>query len=323
LPLYGARYATPRIQVSLWSIDVNRPSRILAAVDFSVAGRAAFDQALALSRSRRAELMVVHAVPANQPFRSRARERMRLIASLREMADASGVRFSVSVQQGDPAGVILLHAQSRRPDLIVVGTHQRTGLDRLRTGSVSERVARQAAQPVLLVPERRGAETSRPFESIVVAVDFNYASTRAIEQAVAMADPSDARLTVVHVVPGSSAGVPRGRDRYGLSEHQHRTTLDAWRRLQATIPREATTAARVHARVVTGDPPTEIARIAAEINADLIVVGVTQRGAISRRIFGGTAACVMRVATQPVIAVPEVVSREPMTGGTDVLSAAA
>jgi nucleotide-binding universal stress UspA family protein len=188
---------------------------------------------------------------------------------------------------------------------------------------VSERVARQAAQPVLLVPERRGAETSRPFESIVVAVDFNCASTRAIEQAVAMADPSDARLTVVHVVPGSSAGVPRGRDRYGLSEHQHRTTLDAWRRLQATIPREATTAARVHARVVTVDPPTEIARIAAEINADLIVVGVTQRGAISRRIFGGTAARVMRVATQPVISMPEIVPRQPMTGGTDVLSAAA
>jgi nucleotide-binding universal stress UspA family protein len=68
---------------------VNRPSPIVPAVDFSAAARAAFDQALALSRSQGAELMVVHAVPANQPFRWRARERMRLIASLREMAEAA------------------------------------------------------------------------------------------------------------------------------------------------------------------------------------------------------------------------------------------
>jgi nucleotide-binding universal stress UspA family protein len=302
---------------------VNRPSRILAAVDFSPAARAAFDRALAFSRLQGAELMVVHAVPANQPFRWRARERVALIASLRETAESSGVRFRVSVQHGDPAGVILLHARSRRPDLIVVGTHQRTGLDRLRIGSVAERVALHAAQPVLVVPERGATDTARPFQSIVVAVDFGDASTRAIEQAVALAGHTNGRLTVVHVVPGSSTGVPRHLYRYGLAEYQQRLTLDAWRRLQAAVPRGATAAAQVHARVVTGDPSTEIARIAAEIHADLIVVGVTQRGAISRKVFGATAARVMRVAEQPVIAVPEIVPPGPVAGDADALPAAA
>jgi nucleotide-binding universal stress UspA family protein len=75
--------------------------------------------------------------------------------------------------------------------------------------------------------------------------------------------------------------------------------------------------------VVTGDPSTEIARIAAEIHADLIVVGVTQRGAISRKVFGATAARVMRVAEQPVIAVPEIAPSGPVAGDADALPNAA
>lgn len=287
---------------------MTRLSRILVAVDFSRPGRAAFDQALSLSRDHGAELTVVHAVPANRPFRRRSRERIALIAQLREIAESTGVRFSVGVQHGEPAGVILLHARSRRPDLIVLGTHQRTGLDRLRTGSVAERVVSQAAQPVLVVP-LGNSDGVRSFDRILVAVDFRDASHRAVEQAVTLAGRSNGRVTLLHVVPGSPHGVPRHLYRYGAAEYQHGLTLDAWRRLQSVIPRHATPAAQVHARVVTGDAATEIARIAAETDADLIAVGVTRRGALSRKLFGGTAARVMRIAGQPVVAVPEIPSR--------------
>ena len=66
---------------------------------------------------------------------------------------------------------------------------------------------------------------------------------------------------------------------------------------------------KVHARVVTGDPSTEIARIATDVDADVILVGVTSRGAIGRRIFGSTAARVIRIAERPVLAIPELVDR--------------
>ena len=287
---------------------MNQPSRILVAVDFSRPGRAAFDQALALSREHGAELTVVHAVPVNRPFSWRARERIALIAKLREIADSRGVRFRVGVQHGDPAGVILLHAQSRRPDLVVLGTHQRTGLDRLRTGSVAERVVSQAAQPVLVVPARP-TDAIRSFDNILVAVDFSDTSNRAVEQAVALAARSKGRVTLLHVLPGSPNGVPRHLYRYGAAEYQNGMTRDAWRHLHGVVPRDATVVAQIHARVVTGDAATEIARIAAETDADLIAVGVTRRGALSRKLFGGTAARVMRIAGQPVIAVPESPSR--------------
>jgi nucleotide-binding universal stress UspA family protein len=62
-------------------------------------------------------------------------------------------------------------------------------------------------------------------------------------------------------------------------------------------------------RVVTGDPAEEIGRIAADVKADLIVVGVTSRGSLGRRVFGSTATRVIRTAGCPVLAVPEIPDR--------------
>jgi K+-sensing histidine kinase KdpD len=55
-------------------------------------------------------------------------------------------------QHGDPAGTIVLHANSRKADLVVLGSNRRRGWQRFREGSVGERVLRRAAWPVLIVP---------------------------------------------------------------------------------------------------------------------------------------------------------------------------
>ena len=127
-------------------------SRILCAVDFSRPARAAFARALALSREHNAELTVVQAVPVTESFGLRGRARMTHIAALRHAAEAEGVSLRVSVQHGDPAGVIVLHANARPFDLVIVGTHQRVGMGRLREGSVAERVIQRVTSPVLIVP---------------------------------------------------------------------------------------------------------------------------------------------------------------------------
>ena len=115
-------------------------SCILCAVDFSRPARSAFGRALALSREHNAELTVVQAVPATEPFGSRGRARMAHIAALRHAAEAERVSLKVSVQHGDPVGVIMLHANARPFDLVIVGTYQRFGMGRLRQESVAERV---------------------------------------------------------------------------------------------------------------------------------------------------------------------------------------
>jgi nucleotide-binding universal stress UspA family protein len=285
---------------------VTKLHRVLTAVDFSAPARAAFDHAVALSRMHDAELMIVHAVPTERGFGWDGRERTALLNSLRQAAEAAGVRFRVSVQHGDPAGVILLHASARRADLIVLGSSKRSGFDRFRLGSVAERVAREAAQPVLVVPAAaKAADSPAPFKNIVVAVDFGDGASEAVERALAMASGAS-RVTVVHVI----RGVPFERSYrypYHLMEPEYQRTLArvAWRRIATLIPPEAAASRRVHTRVVSGDPTTEIARVAAEVDADLILVGVTARGAVGRLLKGSTAARVIRTAERPVLAIPQ------------------
>ena len=285
--------------------------RVLAAVDFSEPARAAFDHALSLSRLHDAELIVVHAVPTDRQFNWHARERIALIAALRHAAQTAGVRFTVSVQHGDPAGVILLHATSRGADLIVLGSSTRSGFDRFRFGSVAETIAREATQPVLVVPAAAGGiiDSTTPFKNILVAVDFGEGSSAAVERALSMAN-GESRVTLVHVV----RDVPYERSfryPYHLMEPEYQRNLArvAWRRIAALVPADATTARRVHARVVTGEPTAEISRVAAEVDADLTLMGVTARGAIGRLIMGSTAARVIRTSGRPVLAMPQLAGK--------------
>jgi nucleotide-binding universal stress UspA family protein len=62
--------------------------------------------------------------------------------------------------------------------------------------------------------------------------------------------------------------------------------------------------------LASGDPATELDRIARERDADLVIVGVKSRGFVGRRLFGATAARLMRRAARPVLAVPERARRD-------------
>lgn len=282
-------------------------SRMLCAVDSSAPAQVAFRHALALSRAGGAELAVVVAVPPSEPFNRRARERIAKIAALRRAATAAAVRMRVSVQHGDPAGVILLHAHSRNCDLIVLGTHRRTGLARLRSGSVAEQVARRASCPVLVVPaERHAGKGTLPgaFHQVVCPVDLSAPSNAALEQALRVVASGRSRWTMMYAL---SAPDPMGRYAYHITTPEYGKLLrrEAWQRLQESVPPTLKASTHVRARVVAGRPAEEILKLARELDADLIAMGVTSRGVIGRRVFASTAVRVMRSATCPVLVVPD------------------
>jgi nucleotide-binding universal stress UspA family protein len=289
-------------------------SRVLAAVDFSTPARGAFEYALALSHRHGADLAVVQAVPLNQELRWHARERFALTTKLRRRADLVSVQLTDRVQQGDPAKIILSQAHSLHPDVVVMGTHQRSGLDRFANGSVAERVAAKSSVPVLVVPCRRRTVAVEPLSHLAVAVDFSAASNRAIEQALALARRPTDRVTLLHVVPGFSSGVPPHLYRYGFAEHQDQLLRDGRRRLQLAVPMKRHTPATIHARVLLGDASTEISRVVESIGADLLVVGVPTRGRVAKALFGSTAARLLRASRVPVLAVPEVTT---VSGGQE------
>ena len=284
---------------------MNRVSRILAGVDFSRASRDVFDYALGMSTRHGADLVVVHAVPPSRPFSWHAGARVSLMERLRQEAAQANVALTERVQSGDTAEIILLHAWSLQPDVIVVGTAQRSGIERLRAGSVAERVAAKATVPVLLVPRRRRTAATQPFRHIAVAVDFSPSSERAIEQARALAIGPGDRITLIHVVHGFSSAVRPYLDGYAVVPYQDERIREARLRLRNAASVERASRIPIDTRVVPGDTTTEINRVVDTIGADLLVVGVPKRSAVSRAVFGTTAARLHRSVRVPLLAVPE------------------
>src|SRR5690242_10978934 len=131
---------------------MNALSRILCAVDLEKASDRAFDRALSLAMVSHASLVILHATPATVPFSWRARERLEYLTELRTRAESKGVAVRVEEQHGDPARVIVLHANARNVDIVILGSNRRRGLRRLREGSVAHTVLRRAEWPVLVVP---------------------------------------------------------------------------------------------------------------------------------------------------------------------------
>jgi nucleotide-binding universal stress UspA family protein len=283
---------------------VEHLSRILAAVDFSSPARSAFDYALALAKRHAAELVVIQAVPSDQPFNWGGREREALKASLQQSADEAAVHFEYRVQHGDPAEIILLHAHSIRPDVIVVGSHQRRGLDRWYFGSVSKRVVAKASVPVLVVPTSLRSAAAGAFRHVAVAVDLTEVSDAAIERALEVASDGTERITLLHAVPGFSSGVPRNLYRYGIAEYQSQLVRDARRALQLAVPAKRPSRTAIHTRVLRGDTTTELSRVVGTIGADLLVVGVPSRGIVANALLGTTASRLLKMTEIPVLAVP-------------------
>jgi nucleotide-binding universal stress UspA family protein len=138
--------------------------RIIHPTDFSPAGEAAFAQALEIAGREGAELVIVHVLEPISPFgdadyRERYRElRAALEAMARPFLDRlltkakrARVAASAVVAEGWPPEEIVKLARRRRADLIVIGTHGRSGVRRLLLGSVAERVIVLAPCPVLAV----------------------------------------------------------------------------------------------------------------------------------------------------------------------------
>jgi len=145
------------------------PRRILVGTDFSDCSKEALEDGVFLAQQFGAELYLVHVfempvyilgmggIPGPETpemvawiASSREREKKRLDL-LSEKVRREGVQAHPILKEGTPFREILQAARENAADLIVLGTHGRTGLDRLMTGSVAERVVRHAPCPVFLV----------------------------------------------------------------------------------------------------------------------------------------------------------------------------
>lgn len=211
------------------------------------------------------------------------------------------------VDESNPWQAIKSVAEALPADLIVMGTHGRTGLEHVLLGSVAERVLRVAPCPVMTVGAKDLEQIGGPlFRRIVCATDLTGASRPTVEMALSLAQENLARLTLLHVVEDlhddTSLDVYRPIPELGAFR---RTLIDRANARLMQLAKPAHVFCDVNERVETGKAWREILRVAEETYADLIVTGARTGGALGRLFLGSTANQIVRHASCPVLVVRE------------------
>ncbi len=311
--------------------------RILLATDFSDCARRALDYArfLAEAGSARLEVVYVQEFPpgmdpdyaVNVLYLERLRKEIdqQLDDLVREatgggstsspsrsfdpeVLDGAESRGRIAVTARQLVGIasqkIVDAARESEVDLVVVGTHGRSGLEHILLGSTAERVIRTAPCPVLAVRvPRQQADlpaASIAIRSILAPVDFSDCSLEALEYAAALAQPFKASVTILHVLEPVSFGLDFTL-RHAEAHHQARA---AWEARLADLTAALRDAGIQAGSALRGALPAEsILDCAKEINADVIVMGTHGRRGLSNLVSGSVAEAVLRKAECPVLAV--------------------
>jgi nucleotide-binding universal stress UspA family protein len=176
-------------------------------------------------------------------------------------------------------------------NLIVMGTHGRTGPERLLLGSVTEEVFRRAHVPVLTIGPgvRSGAHSGGRFHRVLFATDFASASVAAAPYAVSLAQENESRLLLLHVVRMPEHSKAEARFEMSVVEMIHR--------LYEVVPEDAQLAIPPQVAIEYGNPAERIIEAARNRGADVIVLGV--RSAAGHL---GAATHVLRATAHEVVA---------------------
>jgi nucleotide-binding universal stress UspA family protein len=295
-------------------------TRILCPVDQSDIARRALDYAVVLAKRYGASVCAAEVVsvvlptsdylPPSAEFtrapgqQAYAKELAALEAFVAP-ARRDGVTVETRISGGFVVEQLLLEAQQYNPDLIVMGTHGRSGVQRLVLGSVAEKVLRRATCPVLTVPPAAAVEPAAVLlpKTILCAVDFSDASLRALEYAMSVAQESDATLLLMHVVDWAAETWAVGTHGAALADYTQVRRTEAEHLLRDAVPVPAREWCTPEILVTEGKPWREILRVARERQADLVVLGVLGRGAVDLTLFGSTTHHVVREAPCPVLTV--------------------
>jgi nucleotide-binding universal stress UspA family protein len=295
-------------------VDINR---ILCPVDFSEFSLDALRHGVVLAQWYGAELSVVHVydppapllpvkgLPGNLPLAPTI-EVEEIVQALRRFCEpvlaSTAPNANMVVREGNPAREIARQAEEASADLLILGTHGRSGFERLFLGSVTEKVLRSTRVPVLTIPPPVRQPGPAVFKTILCAVDFSDASIRALEYGLSLAKEADARIILLHAIEDVLGDISAEHlDQATLAEYHRRLAQDATRRLSAAVPDDARVWARPDERIVKGRAYRVILDLVAAEGVDLVVMGVHGRSALDRLVFGSTTHRIIREAGCPVL----------------------
>lgn len=285
---------------------------ILLATDFSHSSDTALAHAASIARRYDAKMFVAHVIRPDVYQLVPPEVTTITLEQTRRYAEQQMAALLISGRLRDIPHQVLLGTGELWPvlsellgqheiDLIVVGTHGRTGVRKLLLGSAAEEIFRMASCPVLTVgpkvevPEGTAlAPDPLSRRRFLYATDFTAHSERAAAYAVSLAQENQAHLTLLHVVLESAE----------VSEHNRARMVEFFnKRLRALLPNEAEMWCEPEIIVEFGEPADTILKVARETRAEVIALGVRRAGTFPGHLPPATAYKVVCQATCPVLTV--------------------
>jgi nucleotide-binding universal stress UspA family protein len=281
-----------------------QPKMILCPTDFSEMATFALQYAKDIATSFGGRLVVLYAESFIPPPYFTSAQEDELVKSLKRSQKAASDHLARYVQEHVRDSVkaealvvdqltvpaILNTAEQREVDVIVMGTYGRSGLSRVRLGSVTERVLRETDRPLITIRYKEGASepSTVSIKQILCPVNFTEVARKALEHAVAMAECFGAELMVLNVVesPASQAADPDELDR-----------LCRW------IPDDFRPHCSFQETIRRGDAAEQIIGQASSTGCDLIVLGAQHKRFFDTTVIGTTTVNVTRHAPCPVLVV--------------------
>ncbi|RMF56539.1 MAG: universal stress protein [Calditrichaeota bacterium] len=286
-------------------------NHILVPIDFSEYSEQATQYAIFLAEHYGAEITLLHAVVLfHEDISEKAQvEQYQKLAEMKEkeihekmvqqheVVSERGVQVKTEIRRGiNAAEVILEYASEAQPDLIVIGTHGRSGLKKWIYGSVAEKVVRSSPIPVLTVHH---SLESFSIKKILVPVDFSEQSQQAIKTANDIARDFSATPYFLHVIEHEIHPAYYTAEVVSLFEIDPELKERAKKRLQEFVG--VSDESRI--MVTEGKAFREILNYIEEEQIDLTVMGARSGSGLEHFLVGSTADRVVRLAPCPVLTV--------------------
>jgi nucleotide-binding universal stress UspA family protein len=263
------------------AFDQTRPrvslKSVLYLTDFSEPSEAALPFAFSIARKHGAHLYALHVLLPCIAASMTPELTAMAVAAAEESAQAEVERLD-SQLAGVPHDTVIERAidvwdaveraiKEFRIELIVLGTHGRTGAEKLLLDSVAEQIFRRSAVPVLTIGPNvhHGAHSAAEFHRVMFATDFTPASLAAAPYAVSFVEEDDARLILLHVMKTPQQDKSGTRTELSVAEAIHK--------LYEVLPEHNGSPCSPVVVVEFGDPGERILEIARLRHADLVVLG--------------------------------------------------
>ena len=231
-------------------------------------------------------------------------EHVEVVEDLAEgvVEDLADTRCDVeyAVRTAVPHTAILRYVREQDVDVIAMGTHGRTGVERYLLGSVTEKVVRLSDVPVLTVPGSDDDAVTYPYEEVLVPTDGSEGATAAIAPAVDLASTYDARLHALSVVDTAAMGFDVRSAT--IVESLEEAAGDAVQAVQTQAT--AASVGAVKTAVLQDTPSQGIRSYVDEHDVDVVVMGTRGHTGLERYLLGSVTEKTVRTSSVPVLTVP-------------------